>query len=163
MRIVGARALILALVATLAACASPTPYRPAEGGQGYGYGETRIERDRWRVAFSGNRLTSRGAVENALLLRAAELTRAEGGDHFVIVLRSVDPATEEVVTASGFGARPFVYGRSSARIDRSTRYTASAEIVLGRGPKPEGAPNAYDARDVLRTLGPQVRAAPARP
>ncbi len=38
------------------------------------------------------------------------------------------------------------------------KYEAVAEIVLGRGPKPADNVRAFDARDVLRSLGPTVEA-----
>jgi hypothetical protein len=37
------------------------------------------------------------------------------------------------------------------------RYEASAEIIMGRGPKPAGDPNAFDAREVIANIGPRVR------
>ena len=36
------------------------------------------------------------------------------------------------------------------------RYEATAEIVMGRGPKPANDPRAFDARDVTRSLGAYV-------
>jgi hypothetical protein len=36
------------------------------------------------------------------------------------------------------------------------RFEASAEIVMGRGAKPAGDPNAFDAREVIQNLGPRV-------
>ena len=36
-----------------------------------------------------------------------------------------------------------------------TRYEASAEVLLGRGAKPDDA-NAFDARDVVTNLGPRI-------
>jgi hypothetical protein len=36
------------------------------------------------------------------------------------------------------------------------RYEASAEIVMGRGPKPADNARAFDARDVLARLGPSI-------
>ena len=34
------------------------------------------------------------------------------------------------------------------------RYEATAEIVMGRGPKPAGDPRAFDAREIAARLGP---------
>ena len=36
------------------------------------------------------------------------------------------------------------------------RFEATAEIVVGRGSKPAGDPNAFDAREVIQNLGPRV-------
>ena len=69
------RLLTLAAAALLiAACATSTPYGPAENGKGYGFSDQRIESNRYRITFRGNSVTSRETVENALLYRAAELT-----------------------------------------------------------------------------------------
>lgn len=37
-----------------------------------------------------------------------------------------------------------------------TRYEATAEIILGRGPKPGGDVNAFDAREVVENLRPRI-------
>src|SRR3546814_19669289 len=67
-----------------------TPYVPAAVGEGYGHAVQQIESDRFRVSFAGNSLTDRRTVENYLLYRAAELTLAQGKDHFVVVSRETD-------------------------------------------------------------------------
>ena len=76
-----------------------------------------------------------------LLLRAAELTLEGGHDWFATVNR----ATERDVRYSA-SPDPFYYDR----------YEATAEIVVGSGPKPAGDPNAFDAREVVQNLGPRL-------
>jgi hypothetical protein len=101
------RALIAAALAgatLLAACATPTPYRPAMGS-GFnrtGFYDQQIERDRFRVAFAGNSLTSRETVERYLLFRAAEVTLQSGNDYFVMADRDTDKQTR-TYTTPGFG------------------------------------------------------------
>ena len=169
-------ALALALAATaLTACATATPYQPAGMGSRYGYSEQQLERDRYRVAFAGNSVTSREQVEMSLLLRAAELTAQGGYDWFATVNRATDQDSRYSVSPSPFSAQ---YGRywspywrfyrggiwTSANpfwdrdvdVQRIDRYEASAEIVMGRGAKPAGDPNAFDAREVIQNLGPRV-------
>src|SRR5918998_6202716 len=83
----------IALAAGLAACATATPYQPAQltsAGPTNGFYEVPLEQNRWRVTFAGNTLTARQQVEDSLLLRAAELTLAQGFDHFVAVNRSTE-------------------------------------------------------------------------
>ncbi len=89
----------LALVAGLAACASPTPYQPDIPGQqtSGGYSDVEIEPNRFRVSFQGNTLTSRETVEGYLLFRAAELTVQQGYDWFSIVERSTDKQSRTYV------------------------------------------------------------------
>ena len=45
--------------------------------------------------------------------------------------------------------------RASGQIDK---FEATAEIIMGRGPKPAGDPNAFNAAEVIQNLGPQFAA-----
>ena len=161
--------LAIAGVLGLAACGVPTPYQPAVDGQGYT--ELQIEDDRFRVTFSGNRLTARETVENYLLYRAAEITVARGFDHFVVADWEIERRTTYFSTMIGVGGG-FGYGRydvlgdpfggfGSATARPTDRYTGYANIVLQRGAKPASQPETYDARAVLRRLAPAVRQPPA--
>lgn len=178
-RVIGA--VLLGTVA-LAACSTPTPYRPLTGSGAYatGYADTRIESNRYRVSFAGNSITQRETVERYLLFRAAQLTLEQGFEHFVLVDRDTEPRTEVYSTPSAFGGpwggwspywnyyRPHYGWRRWSPFygdpfwDRSvdvrsvTRYEATAEIVLGRGPKPATNVRAFDARAVIENLGPSV-------
>lgn len=164
----------------LSACGGATPYQPAaEPGRnspsGYGYSEQRLEQDRFVVMFSGNSMTSRQTVENYLLYRAAEVTVGTGHDWFLALQRGTDRRTRTVVDRA-YGVGPYPYwapywryggGRYGWRswdpyigdpfwdsgVDVRTidRYEASAEIVMGKGPRPED-PRAFMARDVLASL-----------
>lgn len=161
-----------AALAVLAACATPTPYAPLSGAA-YGYSEQTIEPDRVRLSFRGNSLTNRDVVESYLLYRAAEVTLERGFDHFIAVTRD----TEVDRRLSSFGG-PFHPGFSPSywyfsprfgwrgrwdpfwddvELREITRYEASAEIVMGRGPKPEGDANAFDARQVRANLESRIR------
>lgn len=167
------RALALGIVAILAtACATQTPYGPRDQG-GYGYTETRIEQNRFRVAFSGNSLTDQETVETYLLFRAAELTLQQGYDWFQIVDRDTEASRRVVgmggvhgVYPSRFGYRYYhpIYGWypwydpfwDDYHYREITRFEADAEIFMGRGDKPDG-PDAYDAREVQMNLGPRIQ------
>lgn len=171
------RSLALAAVAAalaVGACATPTAYGPADAPGAGGYSETRLERDRYRVTFAGNSVTSREQVEMALLLRAAELTVADGYDWFATVNRATDRDSRLVATPDplssryspfwspywrywyGGAWRPFNPWGSDVDFRQIDRYEASAEILMGRGPKPAGDPNAFDAREVVANLGGRV-------
>ncbi len=169
-------ALALALAATaLGACATATPYQPAGQGSRYGYSEQRMERDRYRVTFAGNSVTSREQVEMSLLLRAAELTAQSGYDWFSTANRATERDTRYSVSpnplAGPYGRYWSPYWRfyrggvwTSANpfwgpevdVQRIDRYEASAEIIMGRGAKPAGDPDAFDAREVIENLGGRV-------
>ena len=171
--------VLLAVTAALAlsACATATPYGPAGPGSRYGYAEQRVDADRYRVTFAGNSVTSREQVEMSLLLRAAELTQQSGYDWFATVNRATDRNVSIVTSPDPFYDRyspywgpswryyrrgywspwgdPF-WGRRDFDVREVDRYEASAEIVMGRGPKPANDPNAFDAREVTSNLGSRV-------
>ena len=176
----------LALTAGLTACATPTPYQPNIRGTATagGFSEVKLESDRFRVTFNGNSLTSRETVEGYLLFRAAELTVQNGYDWFAIVDRDTDKKVSTYVEPDPF-YRPWYgsygfwrpswryYGRGfgwrgwdpfwgdpfwADRIDVRTveKFEASAEIVMQKGPKPQGDPKAFDARAVIDNLRPRI-------
>ena len=107
----------LGSVALLAGCATPTPYQPlgAPTGVRGGFSEQQIERNRFRVSFSGNQFTSRDRVENYLLFRAADLTAQQGYDGFTVVDRETDRRTSVQTTPRPFGAGPWGYWGPSWR------------------------------------------------
>jgi hypothetical protein len=170
----------LAAAAGLAACTTATPYQPLlEGSSGRGgYSDVRIEPGRYRVTFTGNSLTSRETVELYLAYRAAELTLANGYDTFTLVSRDTDRKTTTRVEPNPASLpywRPYwrYYGpygwrfydpwmdgpfdRTQTDISTIERFTASAEIFLGKGPKPAGDTDTFDARAVIENLGPRIQ------
>lgn len=157
----------------LAGCAyGPTPYQP---GDRQGYSEIRLEADRFRVSFRGNSLTDRETVELYLLVRAAELTLANGFDTFSIVERATDRQSRLSSAPAGLDGRfTYLYFHprfgwvaaydpfwSISRTEQLTRFDASAEISLAKGPKGDDV-HAFDARDVLANLSSRV-VRPAEP
>jgi hypothetical protein len=181
-----AAVLALAAGLTACATATPyQPNLPGQQTSG-GYSEMRLEENRFRVNFAGNSLTSRETVEGYLLFRAAELTAQTGYDWFSIVDRATDRDTRTYVQPDplyrpwygpsygywrphwryyghGFGWRswdpfwgdPFWADRMDVRT--VTQFEASAEIVMGRGPKPADDTRAFDARQVIDNLRPRIQ------
>ena len=157
--------LIAAAGLALSACASLAPYGAQTGPGGQGYAEQRIESNRYRVTYNG--VGSAGPVADMALLRAAELTTAQGYDWFEVTQRWTDGRLD-----SAGGLRPSVgvgYG-SSRSSGRYGSYSSSGvgvgvglnfsgpsptsttlEVVMGNGPRPD-RPNAYDARGVPDSL-----------
>lgn len=154
--------LAVALSASaLTACASLAPYGPQTGPGGQGFSEQRIERDRYRVTYSG--VGAPGPVADRALLRAAQLTSQQGYDWFEVTQRYIDGRPD-----SAGGVRPSVsvgYGSSSyggwrtsgtgvgvgLNISGPSPTSTVLEVRLGRGPKPDRA-EVYDAEEVARNL-----------
>lgn len=172
----------MALAGGLTACVTATPYQqlnPNNASAG-GYSDARLDATHWRVTFSGNSMTSRETVERYLLYRAAELTVGQGDDWFEEVQQNTDKKTDVFVDPFysgwdyGYGWRPYwrfhrfgYYGGWAAwgpgwgydpwgptYVSTFDRYQASAEISVGKGPKPDA--RALDAHEVLMNLGPGI-------
>jgi hypothetical protein len=158
----------LAMFGLLGACGGqPTPYQPSANG--YGYREQQIEDNRYRVTFAGNDLTKADTVQNYLLYRSAELTLDHGYDYFTVVHRNLDRSTRYWGTSEPqFGTGYYTpsgdfvsgFGFSTYSAQPIDSYTAYADVVMFKGEKPAADVNAYDARSVLRQLGPGIAAAP---
>ncbi|MBW3560431.1 MAG: hypothetical protein KY449_11830 [Proteobacteria bacterium] len=150
---------VLPLLLALALGACATPYGAPVGG----VAETRITEDRYRVSFEG-----RGGPDYAFdqaLVRAAHLTLRDGRQWFVVE----DRFTE---ADRGYGGGPtislggsnFSFGRRSASSFGAgigfqlgdfarPRAATSLQIRTGSGQRAEGA---YDAQEVIATVGPRV-------
>lgn len=151
--------LVLSAFAVLAACASSPAYGPAKSASAMGYTSQQIEAGRYLVSYTdGDPVRAR----NMALLRASELTLAEGKDWFEITNESADVAQRRsggssvsVGGSAGSGGYSgvgvgvgigFPLGGSSAG-----KATHTLEIVTGTGAKPD-RPEAYDARSVDMNL-----------
>jgi hypothetical protein len=182
-RAIALAAVLLGSVA-VSACMTATPYQAAtgKGDARTGYWDEQIEANRFRVTFAGNSLTSRETVERYLLYRSAQLTLEQGADYFTMAARDTERHSSTWVDQP-FGPGPWGYWGPSWRfrgpgwgwrsgdpywggpfwggydVQQVNRYEATAEIVLGKGPKPADV-HAFDARDVIQRLGPQVGATP---
>ena len=144
-----------ALLGLLAACATSPAYGPADGS-GFGYKDTRIENDRYRVSYRGG---DQAGAEDGALRRAAELAVAQGADWFTVVSRSTEGEMRRsgpsIGIGGGTGGRrggvglgvqvPLGGGSGGAR-------TVLLEVLIGSGPRPDG-PQTYDARSVLSNAG----------
>ena len=148
-----------------------------------GYSDARLDGNNWRVTFSGNSMTSRETVERYLLYRAAELTVSQGDDWFEEVKQNTDRKTDVSIDpyysnwAYGYGWHPYWRFRGAGYyggwggwagwgpgwgygswgptyISTYDRYEASAQISVGKGPKPDA--RALDAHEVMMNLGPGI-------
>lgn len=172
-------AALLAPLVMLCACTTATPYQPLASGATVsgGYSDQMLDDTHFRVSFRGNDVTSREQVETYLLYRAAELTAAKGFDWFEMVERHTQNTGETYVEPDGpWGYGPWGYWRPTWRgrggwfyggfwggpwgpygdVETIDRYNASAEVVMGHGPKPPGDPRAFDARQVMQNLAAKI-------
>jgi len=154
----------------LGACASGPAYSPAASANAVGYADQRIEDNRWRVTFRGDSKMSSAQVQDYALMRAAQLTLENGGDWFEVITADTDAdakrrystetdyQTQYVVQQScgllGCTNRlvPVLARTKTDVVETRTIFEHAIEIRVGKGAKPAGAPNAYDAQDTFSTL-----------
>ena len=158
--------LIAAAGLALSACASLAPYGPQMSANGQGYVEQRIESNRFRVTYNG--VGAPGPVADYALLRAAQLTTAQGYDWFEVVQRWTDgrldsaggmrPSVSIGAGPSSYGGRYGSYRSSGVGVGVGLNFSGPSptsttlEVVMGNGARPD-RPNAYDARGVQESLG----------
>ena len=159
-------ALALTTALALAGCATPiaTHFAPASGPQAMGFSEYKIEPGRYRVTFRGSPGAPSNQVADYALLRAADLTLADGYDWFRISDRSFQQAGPRTgpnfsvgVGGGSFGGRSGVgvsLGRSFD-LGGSPSLAQSLEVVMGKGAAPKDA-DIYDARELRKTIGPRT-------
>ena len=159
------KSVAVASVLSLAACATAaTTYGPAEGTDGFGYSSQQIESGRHTVRFTGTSPTGSGLISDFALLRAAELTLAEGRSWFRVVNRGVEVrggGGSGVSTSIGGGTSIGRGGGSYGGVGISfggspgaSVYTATLEILTGEGEPPADDANVFMAEDVVRNLRP---------
>lgn len=159
-RLRSGRLAAVGLALVLAACATPpTFYGPASGPDGVGWSEYRIEPGRFRVTFRGGPGAPMQQVADYALLRAADLTLAEGYDWFRVADRIVTQGGDSGARVS-LGVGSGSYGRHggvSLGVGRSFDLSGgpalvqTLEIVMGRGAAPRDS-DVYDARELRRNL-----------
>ena len=161
-------ALISLAALTLAACATPTIYGPVTKPGAVGFSEYRIQNNRYRVTFQGGSGAPRAQVEDYALLRAAEIAVRDGYDWFRVVGRYGEASAGRGPQLS-IGGGSMDYGRRSSvgvgvgtsfDLSGGPRQSATLEVMLGKGQRPD---EAYDARDVIRTVGEGRPSAPTAP
>ena len=155
----------------LAACASQPDYRDASRDGAQGYSEQVIEKDRYRVTYTGDRSQNGPEVRDLATLRAAELTMEKGGDWFEVVSNETnqDVDVDTRVGSRGFATRPG-YVRDCGLLGCTTRaypragvgtevitetdviFDHSIELIIHTGEKPAENTRAYDAAETAANL-----------
>jgi len=156
--------LILALLATsVAACSSsPKSFEPAYGSD-FGYKNTQLAPDRFRVSY-----TSSDAYEsrNLALLRAAQITSNEGYSHFKVINGEVyDNGPNRLGSHIGIGVGNGGFGRTRynghvgvavddvVRAVEGSKVTEIIEVVL-LSSAPQNDPSVFAADSIIRNIVP---------
>jgi hypothetical protein len=161
--------ILLSLTSLIAGCASQPDYRQAKRG-GQGYSEQKVTDDRYRIQYK-SRHSDVAETTNFALLRAAELTKEQGFDWFVVTSRETFVESEKVMPSSSIGAthqreivrdcglltcqtrtRPSNELRAEITSGGASKNEVHAilEIRMGKGTRPEA--ESYNAQDVVQNL-----------
>lgn len=145
----------------ITACA--TIYQPM--GFTGGYSDVQLDKNTIQVTFRGNAYVSRETVSTYLLYRCAETTVEHGFDYFVIVDRDVDVTHGAITTAGHYSGTTYYSGGGTAWTHGTytpgqtvpyRKYGITAVIKMYKGEKPEDLPNAYNAKELMGYLEPNI-------
>ena len=150
----------IALMAVGCAATGPASYGSSADGK-FGYSDSRIESDRYRVTYKGSGGMPPELVEDYALRRAAELTLSSGADWFRVISRNMERDRRGGVSI-GAGLGTGSYGRNTSvgvgvggdlgQVGAQDFFTARFEILTGTGEAPDDG-DVYDARNLLDRLG----------
>ena len=118
--------------------------------------------DVYRIVARGNAYTGQAAVQDFVLMKAAETTIDAGGTHFLIV-NAADQTNVSVGQSPGT-VQTNVYGRSAFttyspgatyNIVKPGQDTLIRVLRLRPGEKPPAG--AFPAQDIVQTMGPRLK------
>lgn len=144
--------VLTAIVIILSGCA--TSYQPS--GVTGGFSEMQLNDDIYRVSFRGNAYTAHENVQNYLLRRCAELTKAKGYNYFVILESNVDKKDSQYTTPTTVST----YSKSNISITPGQTYKYSRyqdSVVIRMLHNCDKEPNAYKADTVLGNFYAPIR------
>jgi flavin-binding protein dodecin len=169
------RILLASAMLALAACASNPGYSRASSPAAAGYSEQIIEKDRWRVRYTGTSRMTSAQVQDYALMRAAQLTLERGADWFEVVNSDTDANSKRRYSIeTDFGpdyavyrscglvgcttrAAPVIARMERETVEQRTVFEHSMEIVMGSGAKrANGSARSYDARETYGSLNAQI-------
>ncbi|WP_417681722.1 CC0125/CC1285 family lipoprotein [Pseudidiomarina aquimaris] len=153
------------VIALLTACTSSTAQYQAAGEKGFGYSDKQLAKDMYWVSYKSRDTSAQKATDYALL-RAAELTLAQGYEWFVVSEKDVsgkrlarNEQTEVHVdtiadcTSDMCGSVPATrkYGSDGVNIKQEERadFTVELTVLFGKGERPEPK-FVYDAEAVIQ-------------
>ena len=155
---------VVCIALALSACA--TPY--GKYGLLGGFTDARIDDNTFSISVDTNGFTSQQTTSMQALYRAAELTVENGFDYFFIasgannstsMAMAMPGSSTSNTTINAYGST--AYARTTTTSTPTTVmpvvFPNSTLIIKSyKGAKPEGTTNAYDARAVIKYLGPQI-------
>lgn len=147
----------------MAGCASQPGYHPAESPGGFGYRNSALSGDHYRIAYAGSYGLPRSLVDKFAFFRAAEVTLNHGAERFRVVSHQTSPITvteglpaARVGFGAGWGSPYFGTGFGfPVSISTDTRYESVLIIQIGPGVSKSG-PRVYNAEDVKHHLAEVV-------
>lgn len=160
--------ILIISILLMAGCASKPDYRAANNGS-QGYSEQKISDDQYRVEFKSVSNNVADAGDYALL-RAAELTQAQGYDWFVVTNKETFVESKSQAPTSSISAsQSQQYERSCGLLTCETRARPTSsvgvqisnndkrkevhtliDIKMGKGIKPSD--NSFSAQDLIENL-----------
>jgi hypothetical protein len=145
--------LVAALLA--AGCGGPTPYKPVDTfWRGpYGYTDLAVGSGEHAVTVRANARTSDARVADMLLLRAADVTLAQGRTHFVVLHRDTGDRFENQARMIPVVAAGFVV---MVPVGDVVRREKAGHLVVRFCEPGSLPPDAVDAAEIARTLRPKV-------
>jgi len=154
MRIVAVAVLAL----SLGACS--TKYQ--DMGFTGGVAAEQITADTWRIIARGNAYTGGTRIQDFILLKAAETTKAAGGTHFVIS-GSQDASRQGAITTPATAQTTFSGGSAFTTFSPGSVYTyvkpgQDAYVrVLSIPPGAQPPPGVLSADEIIRFIGPRLQ------
>jgi len=155
--------ILVSFAVSAAACSSaPKTFAPAYGSD-FGYRNTQLAQDRFRVSY-----TSRDAYESRdfALLRAAQIASNEGYSHFQVVNGDVySNGPNRLGSQVGIGVGSGGFGRTRynghigvavddvVRAVEGSKVTEMIEVILLNN-APQNDPSVFEAASIIRNIVP---------
>jgi len=156
-----ARWPVLAMMLAVALSGCATKYQ--EMGWSGGVAAEPVMTDVFRIVSRGNAYTGQDRVQDFTLLKAAETTIAAGGNYFLILSAADRTAVESGQTPStvhtnfvGQTAYTTVTPGVSYNITKPGESTLIRVLRIKTGETPP--PGAFQAQDIVNTIGPRLKA-----
>ena len=162
--------IVLGLISCLFVLSScgPSKYtaRNDTWNKAFGYDDMPIDRTTYQITYRGDGTLTSAMVDRYALYRCAELTNEKGFDYFVVL----DAASE----AGAITSAPTHHTEIEHDIDPQSgqfvpvavtttettsiqTHTVTKTIRLFKGKRPDDKANAFDAKSMLKVMGPTIQ------